>query len=311
MVLIEALVVSTFIDFDLQIIPDGATLPAMCVGVLGGLVIGQVHLVPVWFQRGDLSNFVALIYDVWGDGAAPPGWLKTITGFWWMSGSGIPSWCAQYPHLHGLAVSLAGLVVGGGVVWIVRIIGQSVLKQEAMGFGDVVLMAMVGSFLGWQPTVLVFVLAPALALIAVAGTWLINRPREIPYGPYLSLAALIVILGWKWIWDMFERVFELGPMLPFLALAMSLGLYGLLQLVQFIKWCLGIELYPPDWVEEWTSADQLSYLAMEQTDPQQGQWRNSSWPGSQAGTGRIHVDNWRRPQEQQNSSGWRQNWQRR
>ncbi|MDB5385658.1 MAG: pppA [Planctomycetaceae bacterium] len=311
MILIEALVVATFIDFDLRIIPDGVTLPAMCVGVVGGVVFGQVHLVPVWFQRGDLSNFVSLLYDIRG-GDMPPAWLKSLASLWWMSGSGIPSWCSQYPHLHGLAVSLAGLVIGGGVVWVVRYIGQSVLRQEAMGFGDVVLMAMVGSFLGWQPTVLVFVLAPLMALLAVAGTWLFARQREIPYGPYLSMAALVVIVGWKWIWDMFERVFELGPLLPFLAVGMAIGLYLLLHVTQFIKWCLGIELYPPpEWTEEWTSADQLIYLSMEQTDPQQGQWRQSQWPGSQAGAGQIHANNWRRPAEQIRSNGWQQHWQRR
>lgn len=310
MILIEALVVATFIDFDLRIIPDGATLPAMFAGVAGGLVTGQVHLVPVWFQRGDLSNFVSLIFDMW-DGGMPPAWLKSVAGWWGMSGSGIPAWCSQYPHLHGLAVSLTGLVIGGGVVWVVRIIGQSVLRQEAMGFGDVVLMAMVGSFLGWQATLIVFVVAPMIALVAVAGTWLFARQREIPYGPYLSMATLVVILGWKWIWNMFEKVFELGPMLPFLAVGMAAGLYCLLQITQFIKWCLGIELYPPEWIEEWTSADQLIYQSMEQTDPQQGQWRKTQWPGSQAGAGQLHTNNWRRPAEQTRSNGWQQNWQRR
>jgi leader peptidase (prepilin peptidase)/N-methyltransferase len=310
MILIEALVVATFIDFDLQIIPDGVTLPAMCVGVLGGLVFGQVHLIPVWFQRDDLSSFVALIYDIWSDGT-PPGWLKSLASMWWMSGSGTPNWCTQYPHLHGLANSLGGLVIGGGVVWVVRIIGQLVLRQEAMGFGDVVLMAMVGSFLGWQPTVIVFVLAPLIALLAVAGTWLVSRPREIPYGPYLSIATIIVILGWKWIWDQFERIFELGPILPFLAIGMAIGLYVLLQCTQFIKWCLGIELHPPEWIDEWTSADQLTYSSMEQVDPQQGQWRQAGWPGAESGVGHIHANNWRRPLDQHRLNGWQQQWQRR
>lgn len=310
MVLIEALVVATFIDYDLKIIPDGVTLPAMCVGILGALLIGQVHIVPVWFQRSDLSHFVTLIYDVWGDGQ-PPGWLKSIAGWWWMSGTGVPAWCAQYPHLHGLAVSLVGLIVGGGIVWLVRFIGQLVLRQEAMGFGDVILLAMIGSFLGWQPAVMVFIIAPVVALLVVAVTWLFFPQREIPYGPYLSIAALIVILGWRWLWVIFERIFELGPILPFFAVGMALGLYVLLQVTQFVKWCLGIELYPPEWNEEWTSADQLSYQAMEQVDPQQGRWRQSQWPGSPAGTGQLHAGNWKQPQEQLQPNGWFQQWQRR
>ena len=65
-----------------------------------------------------------------------------------------------------------------------------------MGFGDVILMAMIGSFLGWQPTVVVFFIAPECALLVVAALWVIRRDREIPYGPYLSIATLILILGW-------------------------------------------------------------------------------------------------------------------
>ncbi len=312
MVLIEALVVATFIDFDLQIIPDGVTLPAMCVGVLGAVLFGQVHIVPVWFQRSDLSHFITMIYDVWGHGQ-PPGWMKTIAGWWWMSGTGVPAWCAQYPHWHGLAVSLAGLVIGGGIVWVVRFIGQAVLRQEAMGFGDVILLAMIGSFLGWQPAVMVFAIAPVIALLVVAFTWLFFPQRVIPYGPYLSLATLVVILGWKWLWEVFQNVFELGPLLPFFALSMVVGLYVLLQISQFVKWCLGIELYPPDWVEEWTSGDQLTYQSMEQVDPQQGRWRQSQWPGSSAGTGHLHADNWKPPAgpRQIPPNGWNQQWQRR
>ncbi|MES2789943.1 MAG: prepilin peptidase [Planctomycetota bacterium] len=309
MVLIEALVVATFIDFDLRIIPDGVTLPAMFVGVAGSL-IGQVHIVPAWFQRSDLSHFITMIYDVWGDGT-PPGWLKSVSGWWWMSGSGVPSWFAQYPHWHGLLVSLAGLVVGGGIVWIVRFIGHLVLRQEAMGFGDVILLAMIGSFLGWQPAVMVFIIAPVIALLVVIVTWLFFRQREIPYGPYLSIAALIVIVGWKWLWGVFEHVFEMGPLLPFFALAMSVGLYALLQCSQFVKWCLGIELYPPEWTEAWTSADQLSYLAMEQVDPQQGRWRQAEWPGTSAGTGQLQTNNWKQPTGDPRGNGWTQQWQRR
>ena len=50
-----------------------------------------------------------------------------------------------------------------------------------------------------------------ILLLVVAVTWLLFPQREIPYGPYLSLAALIVIVGWKWLWGVFEHIFELGP----------------------------------------------------------------------------------------------------
>lgn len=311
MVMVEALLVATFIDFDLQIIPDSVTLPAMLVGVAGAGIFGQFFLVPIWYQHGDLQGFIALLFDAWMD-SPPPAWIKNMAGFWWMSGSGIPTWCTNAPHLHGFAVSLTGLLVGGGTVWVVRILGQSVLRQEAMGFGDVVLMAMIGSFLGWQPTIIVFVLAPAIALLVVAATWLFAPNRVIPYGPYLSLSALVVILSWRWLWVFFERIFDLGPLLPFLAVFMAVSLYLLLHLTQFVKWCLGMELYPPDEIyEEWTSADQLTYLSMEQVDPRQGQWKGLEWPGVAAGKGQLPAATWNQEQQTIPRSGWQQHWQRR
>jgi len=127
MVLVESLVVASFIDLDLRIIPDGATLPAMAAGVLGGLVFGCVYIVPVWYQDvGVLEEISSLL----------GGRFASL-----LSSKPVPGWITLHPHLHGLAVSVAGLVVGGGTVWMVRIIGEWVLKREAMGFGDVILMA--------------------------------------------------------------------------------------------------------------------------------------------------------------------------
>ena len=91
-------------------------------------------------------------------------------------------------HWAGLLTALVGMAASGGLVWMVRIIGPASLGREAMGFGDVTLMAMIGAFLGWQPCLIVFFLAPCRA----GGR--AGRPdpppgREIPYGPFLCLAA--------------------------------------------------------------------------------------------------------------------------
>lgn len=280
MVLLEALVVATFIDFDLKIIPDGVTVPGTIVGVLGGLLVGQVYLVPLWFQEPSVVHSLRAIL---------PEWLSGL-----LSDRYLPGWFEHWPHAHGLAVSLAGLVIGGGVVWTVRVIGRWVLRQEAMGFGDVTLMAMIGSFLGWQPTLVIFFVAPVCALLVVLVSWAFRRQRVIPYGPYLSLATLIVILGWQKIWTVAERVFSLGPVLVFLALFMAGMLVVSLFVLQGVKRLLGIPLYPPEWVEEWTSADQLTFFQGENVDVYQGRWRASDWPGLPAGRGSLHEDRWRR-----------------
>ena len=74
-------------------------------------------------------------------------------------------WSIGGPHWAGLASGLAGMVIGGGLVWLVRILASAVLHREAMGFGDVTLLAMIGAFLGWQAAVVVFFLAPLAAVV--------------------------------------------------------------------------------------------------------------------------------------------------
>jgi leader peptidase (prepilin peptidase)/N-methyltransferase len=277
MVLVESLVVASLIDFDRRIIPDGATLPAMAVGVLGSLV-GCVYIVPVWFQDASLLH---TLVDVTGSR------LSFMT-----QGPPMPHWIAAHPHWHGLAVSLAGLIVGGGSVWIVRIIGQWVLKREAMGFGDVILMAAIGSFLGWQPTLIVFFLAPLCALVVVAACWVFRRDREIPYGPYLSLATLVVILGWKQIWPEMERFFSLGLFVPVMAILMCALLFMTLQLTQLSKRLLGIPDYPAEEeLDVWDSADQLFHYSggVGRSDG----WKRAQWPGVGAGRGSLVEQRWR------------------
>lgn len=280
MVLIESLVVSTFIDFDLRIIPDGATLPAMAVGILGGLLLGCVYIVPVWFQDINVLDAVASL-------SSPR--MRTL-----VPATPVPHWIARYPHLHGLAVSLAGAVVGGGSIAIVRTIGHFVLKREAMGGGDVVLMAMIGSFLGWQPTIVVFFLAPVCALVVVLATLVFRREREIPYGPYLSLATLIVILGWKHIWPPAERIFALGLFVPAMGVVMCVLLFLSLLLMQGLKRVLGIPDYEPeDESEIWQSADQLFHFASGNNDGYRAGWHRPQWPGVTAARGSLFEQHWR------------------
>lgn len=280
LVLIESLMVATFIDFDLKIIPDGATLPAMFIGVVGSFLFGLLYLVPVWFQEPSVVRLFGIYF--------PEQYRSSFIV------EKVPQWVTLYPHLHGLAVSLVGLVVGGGVVWAVRIIGQWTLRQEAMGFGDVILMAVIGSFLGWQATVTVFVISPLCALLVVAVSIFFKQSREIPFGPYLSLGALLVLLGWPKIWPFMERICHLGPLLPILAIVMMVLLCVCLMTTQLVKWMLGIPLYyDEEWVEEWTPADQLTYQSGENVNETQGRWDLTRETHTRAGRGTQHYHQWK------------------
>jgi leader peptidase (prepilin peptidase)/N-methyltransferase len=292
LVLVESLIVASLIDIDRREIPDASTLPAMAVGILGGLLIGRVHILPAWTQNSAMVfGFTRLIWPNWNIADWPV----------------VPAWFAVHPHLHGLLVSLAGLVVGGGVTWLVRIIGFRVLRREAMGFGDVVLMAVIGSFVGWQPALMAFFIAPACALLFLPIQYFIHRDRYIPYGPFLSLGTLIVLLAWGPLWTGVtiagvgrfggaRSVFALGILLIVFAAIMAVLFVGTLYLVQGVKRLFGWDAWPEEFVAEWTAADQAQYIAGERVDRHVGRWRKCDWPGEASSRGSLFEDRWRRGQ---------------
>ena len=94
----------------------------------------------------------------------------------------------------GLLGAILGLLVGGFVVWITRILGSYAFGREAMGMGDVHLMAAVGAVLGPGAAAVAFFLAPVIGLLIALYLWLRHKQREVPFGPYLSLASAAVML---------------------------------------------------------------------------------------------------------------------
>lgn len=123
-------------------------------------------------------------------------------------------WAAGGPRWIALVSALLGTAVGGGIVWVTRFVGSWVLRREAMGFGDVTLLAMIGAFVGWQAVLLVFFLAPFAGLVIGVAQWLVRRDHVIPYGPFLCLAALVVLWRWAEIWDWALALFGFGWLVP-------------------------------------------------------------------------------------------------
>lgn len=122
--------------------------------------------------------------------------------------------------------SVMGIAIGGGVVWAVRIVGTAAMGREAMGFGDVTLMAMIGAFLGWQPSLIIFALAPFTAIVIILMQRIVTRDVEIAFGPYLCLATVIVVAGWDGLWNRWASIYlaVVGDLLPTLGgLALVLG----------------------------------------------------------------------------------------
>ncbi|MBM3243356.1 MAG: prepilin peptidase [Candidatus Omnitrophica bacterium] len=154
-VLVSALIVATFIDIPHRIIPDEITIGGMVVGFILSVVRG-VNLGPWEFSFKPALN------------------------------------------------SFLGIIAGGGIIyltgWLFDLIYFRILKKppiqgetESMGGGDVKLLAMIGAFLGWQRALMTFFLAPFFG--AAIGIYFLIKKKDhtIPYGPFLSLAALISI----------------------------------------------------------------------------------------------------------------------
>ncbi len=124
-------------------------------------------------------------------------------------------WLLGGDRWQSLLTALVGMAFGGGLIWMVRVIGQAALGKEAMGFGDVTLMAMIGVYLGWQSTLLVFFMAPLVAVVICLVQWVLTRRRDIAFGPYLCGAALILMIGWSEIWQQWAQpIFSLGWLVP-------------------------------------------------------------------------------------------------
>jgi leader peptidase (prepilin peptidase)/N-methyltransferase len=99
-----------------------------------------------------------------------------------------------YFSLPGLLDSIFGIIAGGVLIIIMGTVGEFIFKKEAMGGGDIRVMALVGAFLGLKLMLLAFFLAPVIG----AGFGLYARVRHkkdvLPYVPYISAAALLCLL---------------------------------------------------------------------------------------------------------------------
>ena len=169
LLLASALIAVTFIDFAHKIIPDRITYPGIVVGLLASLIVK--HQAP----------FIL----------------------------------SHIPRVDSLIDSSLGLLAGGGILWAIAI-----LSRGGMGGGDIKLGAMIGAFLGWQPTLLTLLLAFFVGAIvgiilmllklftskSLKAAWR-KRKEFIPFGPYLALATLVIILKGQAIMGWYFSIF--------------------------------------------------------------------------------------------------------
>lgn len=166
------------------------------------LLSGLLSLFFYYFYQPDLLLFVT---------AALLGYLLLVITFTDLEHRIIPDEVSFVGALAGFIMSfflatisplqsLLGIVVGGGSLLIV-----AVVSRGGMGGGDVKMMAMVGSFLGWQGALgTIFVGAVLGSVGGLMGRK--GMKDAIPFGPFLAAAALIVLLYGSEMWQWYLRL---------------------------------------------------------------------------------------------------------
>ncbi len=124
-------------------------------------------------------------------------------------------------HAPPFGEALAGAFAGAGLLYLVAVYGEVLLRKESMGGGDVNLIAAIGAFLGWKRMLLALFLGAVFG--ALGGTLLLvgrkrregaasrptsggesepadtkeggepTDPTRIPFGPFLALGAVVAL----------------------------------------------------------------------------------------------------------------------
>ena len=93
--------------------------------------------------------------------------------------------------------AIAGALVAGVIIYLIRILGQFAFKKESMGMGDVKLAGVCGFFIGWQNFLLALFFASLAALLVYVIRHIFSKGKisqKISFAPYLGLGCLISVL---------------------------------------------------------------------------------------------------------------------
>jgi leader peptidase (prepilin peptidase)/N-methyltransferase len=107
--------------------------------------------------------------------------------------------------LSAVLAALVGAAVGFGILWLVGVAGRWAFKEEAMGGGDIKMMAMVGSFVGWQGVLLTIFLGALAGTAIFLPLTLIGKKKLVPFGVFLAIGAAVTYVIGPAIIDWYRR----------------------------------------------------------------------------------------------------------
>lgn len=151
-------------------------------------MLKEVAFVALPVALGVVGAWLApwLVERIWGPWRQPDPYVLQV-----VPPVNVPLW------LSVMSGVLAGYLIGGGVVWAIRILGSLAFGKEALGLGDVHLVAAIGACVGWIDAVLGFFGAAFVGLLwtLVAAVFSGKLGRTLPYGPYIAVATLLIVVG--------------------------------------------------------------------------------------------------------------------
>ncbi len=99
-----------------------------------------------------------------------------------------------------LLFSLLNGLVSFLIMYGIKLLGDHLFKKESMGGGDIKLMFVIGMALGFPLAIISIFLASIIALPIAVILMKLKSTHEIPFGPFLSVATLILFfLNWDWV----------------------------------------------------------------------------------------------------------------
>jgi leader peptidase (prepilin peptidase)/N-methyltransferase len=106
-----------------------------------------------------------------------------------------------------------GAVIGAAIIILIAVVGGVIFRKEAMGGGDVKLMAMIGIYLGWWPHILITLIAGSILGSIVGVALILVRKKKmgsiIPFGPFLAMGALMSLLYGDKLWSWYKYIMGL------------------------------------------------------------------------------------------------------
>ncbi len=134
-------------------------------------------------------TFIDLEYQIIPNGITLPGIPLAL-----IAGSTILPDPFFRDDMLGFQASITGLLLGGGFYYCIAVVGSLIFKKEAMGGGDIKMMAMAGGVLGWKGVILTTMLGSLFG--SIIGIFLIivkgrQWGSRLPFGPYLALGCVI------------------------------------------------------------------------------------------------------------------------